>query len=435
MKKVISLSPSILRSELFRNTSLLISGTTFSQLIPILLQPVLRRSFSVEVFGAYSVYVSVIGILVIITSFKYDVPIILSSNEKEADNVFFLSVIINFAFNVMLFGFISGFKYRIASFLNLGNDYVNYLLFVPLGTFLFGFYQSISNWLLRKKLYYSLTINKFIRRGFEGAVQVGLKLAKFPHFMIYGDIIGHFSNVISGIYQILKNGFSFKSFSIPEIRNVVSKYNEYPKYNLLPALMNACSALLPSIFINKFYSMEMLGYMDLSRMLLMVPVALISVSLSSVILQRTTEKYKEQRSVAKELKSIFFVLLGLGIMEIAVILLFGEYLFMIFGNKWGYSSVISNIIVWSCAISFVVNSFYTIFISLEKIKLLSLWQVFYFLSILSLVLFRNLEFLNFLKIYVVIESLCLLIMAALLIFIIRNYEQRLLMKETGQNRP
>jgi O-antigen/teichoic acid export membrane protein len=414
------------RSELLRHSSILISGTTIAQLIPILLQPILRRSFSAEIFGAYSVYLSLVGILVIVCSLKYDVAIILPKKEKEAANVFFLSFFLNIIFNLILFLIIVVWKAKISSYLNLPGNYSNYLLFVPLGTFLFGTYQCINNWLIRKKLYYPVSLNKFIRRSFEGVAQVGFKALQIPHFLLYGDIIGHISNVVSGIYQIWKNGLSIKVTSMIKLKYVFSKYSDYPRYNLIPALLNVSSALLPAIFINKFYSLEIAGYMDLSRMLLTVPVALVSLSLSSILLQRTSEKYKNNLSVTKELKVISLILLALGIFEISVILFFGESIFKIlFGDKWGFSGVIAKTIVWSYALSFIVTSFYSLFISFNKIKLLSIWQVIYFLSILSLIFFRDYSFLEFIKIYVFIEIFCTILMIMLLTWIIARYEKNL----------
>jgi len=415
-----------LKSELLRHSSILISGTTVAQLIPILLQPILRRSFSAEIFGAYSVYLSLVGILVIISSLKYDVAIILPRKEKEAANVFFLSLFFNLIFNIFLFVIIVVGRSKISSFLNLPGSYSNYLLFVPLGTFFFGFNQSINNWLIRKKLYYPISLNKFIRRSFEGVAQVGFKTLQIPHFLLYGDIIGHISNVVSGVYQVWKNGLSVKLFSIIKLKYVFSKYADYPKFNLIPALMNVCSALLPAIFINKFYSLEIAGYMDLSRMLLTVPVALVSLSLSSILLQRTSEKYKNNISVLSELKLVSLILVALGIIEIVVILLFGEPIFKIFfGDEWGFSGIIAKTIVWSYALTFIVTSFYSLFIAFNKIKLLSIWQVIYFLSILSLIFFRDYSFLEFIRIYVFIEVVCTFLMALLIIWIIVKYEKNL----------
>ena len=112
-----------LRSELLRNTSILISGTALAQLIPILLQPVLRRFFSPEIFGAYSVYLSLIGILIVISSFRYELAIILPKKDKEAAGVFFLALTVNLIFNVLLLLIIILWKKKILLFLNL-SDFV-----------------------------------------------------------------------------------------------------------------------------------------------------------------------------------------------------------------------------------------------------------------------------------------------------------------------
>src|SRR5665811_1102024 len=81
---------SLKRSELLKNTSILVSGTAIAQLIPILIQQILRRHYSADIFGAYAVYLSLVGMLAIISSFKYELAIILPRKDKEAANVFFL---------------------------------------------------------------------------------------------------------------------------------------------------------------------------------------------------------------------------------------------------------------------------------------------------------------------------------------------------------
>lgn len=422
MKKV-NVFQSIRKSELLINTSILISGSAIAQLIPILLQPVLRRPFSAEIFGAYSVYLSLVGILVIVSSFKYELAIMLPRKDKEAANVLFLAIFLNLIFNILLLLVIIIWKTNIIHFLNLTDTFAPYLYFVPLGTFLLSSYQSINYWLIRKKCFSPISLNKFIRRSFEGISQVGLKFAKLPHFLLYGDIIGHTANMVSGIYQGRKTGLTFNLLSFEKIKYVFAKYDNYPKFNLLPGLMSACSALLPAIFINKFFSLENAGFMDLSKMLLSIPVALISLSVSSVLLQRTSEKFKNKESILKELLFILVVISIIGILEILVITLFGEELFkFIFGTQWGFSGVISKFLVWSYALNFIVNSFYSLFISMNKIKLLSIWQLFYFLSVLSLVFFKNNSFLDFVKIYVYIEVICAIIIAAFMASIVKNYE-------------
>jgi O-antigen/teichoic acid export membrane protein len=423
----------LLRSELLRNTSILISGTALAQLIPILLQPVLRRFFSPEIFGAYSVYLSLIGILIVISSFRYELAIILPRKDKEAAAVFFLTLILNLLFNILLLFFIILWKIKILMFLNLSEAFANYLYLVPLGTFLFSSYQSINYWLIREKKFFPISLNKFVRRGFEGAAQVVFKFLKISHGLIYGDLIGQIANVFSGIYQGSKSGLSLHMFSPNKIKYVLFKYSEYPKFNIIPAFMSACSYLLPAIMINKFYSAESTGYFDLSKLLLSIPLALIASSISNVLLQRVSEKSKSKLSIRKDLISILFFVSLAVIFEIGIIMFWAEDIFKIlFGNKWEFSGTISKILVWAFAFNFIVSSFSSIFISLKKIKLLSVWQLFYFLSILTLFFFNNLSFSNFLKVYVIIELICCSMITLFIFYVVVNYEKLIPKIEIGK---
>ena len=422
---------SLKRSELLRNTSILISGTAVAQLIPIILQPVLRRYYSPEIFGAYAVYLSLVGILAIASSFKYELAIILPGRDKDAVNVFYLTVFINLLFNVILFILILIWNKDLLNFFNLSDEFTNYLYFVPLGIFFYNLYQSTHNWLVRKKDFFAVSLNKFVRRGTEGVFQIIFRYLKVSNGVIFGDLLGHVANLITGLYQGRKGGLKYSLVSMTKIKYVAEKYSEFPKFNLIPSFMSACSFLLPVILLNKFYSSENTGYFDLSRLLLSIPLALISTSISSVLLQSMAEKFREKKSLLKDILHILIVVVLIGTLEIIVIVFFGVELFkFLFGKSWEYSGKISQILVWAYALNFVVASFSAVFISLNKIKLLSIWQVFYFVSILSLILFKNLLFIDFIKVYVLIEVICYVIMIVMLISVISTYEKNLLAKVT-----
>jgi O-antigen/teichoic acid export membrane protein len=161
-------------------------------------------------------------------------------------------------------------------------------------------------------------------------------------------------------------------------------------------------------------------------MLLSIPVALISISVSSVLLERISNKFKERVSLVKELSRIGLILIFLGLFEILIIKIFGEDLFRIFfGSQWGYSGVLAKILVWSYTLNFIISSFNSLFLSLNRIKLLSLWQLIYFIAILSLILFRNFPFENFVKIYVLVELCSFILLAFFLFTIVSDYERKI----------
>lgn len=420
------------KSELFKNTSILVSGTFLAQLIPILLQPVLRRFYTPDTYGAYSVYLSLIGILVIVSSFKYELAIILPKKDKESANVFLLTVLLSLVFNVVIFISILIWKNQISNFVNLKNDYSNYLYIVPLGTFLFSLYQNANYWLIRKKRYLAISQNKIIRRGTEGIGQVTFKFLGSTSGLILGDIAGHMANVISVNLQIIKSGLNREMFSLNKLRYVFFKYDEYPKYNLIPALLSSCSVLLPTIIINKHYSNEITGFYDLSKLVLSIPFALIATSIGNVLLQRVSDKFKINKSIKRDIIQVFLFVFIVSLVEIVVIYLFGMQIFKIaFGNSWSYSGKISQILVWVYTLTFIFGSLSTIFISLKKIKILSVWQLMHFCAILSLFLITKAKFEEFLSFFVKIEIASYLVILFIIFIVVNNYEKSISDKFTG----
>ena len=414
----------ILKSELIRNTTVLVTGTVLAQLISILLQPFIRRLFSPESFGIFSVYASLIGIITVISSLRFDDAIVLPKADKESINLIGLSLFSNFFINlvILLVLILSG--KRIVSFLNLPETFqIPVLYLIPAGAFLFNTFQSLNFWLIRKRKFYSVSANKLVRRSSEGLFQVGFALAKVYNGLIYSDLIGQFTNVGTAAIQALKNGLKFSLISRNKLRYVARKYSEFPKFNLVPAFMSACSYYIPAVFVNKFFASEAAGFFDLSKLLLSIPLAFVASSFSSVLLQKISEKYKNRESFISDLKPVIMIVLLISFAEILVIMLFGEPLFkFIFGDQWITSGRISKILVWSFVLNFIVSSFSTIFVTMRKIKIYSIWQFLYFIAILSLLFFQHIGFINFLKVYVIIEVVCYFALILVMVNIISRFE-------------
>jgi len=417
----------LLRSELLRSASILITGTLIAQLISLLLQPFLRRFFSPQIFGIYSVYLSLIGIIIVISSLRYDDAIVLPKTDKESTNVLGLALIFSFCFDLLLFIVVLILGGKIITFLNLPSNFPVWILYIiPLSAFLYNSYQCINYWLVRKRKFYAVSVNKLARRGAEGISQVSFALIKNSNGLIYSDIVGQTVNVLTVIFQTFKNGLTFRSISLIKLKYVFRKYKDFPKFNLIPAFMSTCSFMLPPIFINKFFSSESAGFFDLTKLLLSVPLALVATSFSSVLLQRVSEKFNNRQSFLNELRPVILVVGLISLIEILAIVFFGENLFrFIFGDTWIFSGKISKIMVWSFTFNFIVSTFTTIFVSMRKIRTYSMYQLFYFIAILALLFFKNLGFVEFLKIYVIIEVICYTILTAIMIFTITRYEHSL----------
>jgi len=410
----------------FRNILTLSFGIGVSQLIVFVAQLVLRRLYTPEEFGAFDVYFSIFGILVVIAALRYEMAIVLPKTDDKASNLLVLSILFSFVFNILIFLLILFNRNGISRLLSFPDKYSEWLFLLPFTTFLFSSYQAINYWLIRKKAFRQSSINKISRRSVEGTIQVTFGFLKYSYGLVIGDLFGNLLNFVAGLTQIFRQKFSLKFITKENLIYVFKRYIEFPKYNLIPGLLNTLSTALPFLIINKYYGGANTGYFGLSKMVLAIPIALISTAVSQVLFQRITEKRNSRISIKKDINRIAFYLSCLAFAELLVFSLWGvELLTFLFDETWRRSGEFIQIIVFSSAINFVVSPLSIIFVALERIKVQAVWQISYFLLILLLFLFISLPIENFLYAYVAIDIVSYLGYYILMKKVTNKYESSL----------
>ncbi|MBC8146683.1 MAG: oligosaccharide flippase family protein [Bacteroidetes bacterium] len=416
----------IFQSEFLRNVFTLISGTAIAQVILIAMQLILRRIYDIEIFGAFSVYMSIVGILVVISTLRYEMATVLPEKDTDAENIVGLSLLISVFVNIIFLILIIALKGHIINLVNFPIEFSYWLYFVPLSTFLSSSYQAINYWLIRKKAFKASSINKISRRSFEGVVQICFGFLQKPFGLAIGDVFGNLANNISGLIQLRKSNFKFSNINIKTIKKVAKRYIEFPKYQAPPYLLNTISLLLPVFIINRIYSEVETGYFDLSRQILALPLALITISISQVLFQKISEKRNKREKILREILKISKTLALLTIPAIIVLYFWGAELFgFVFSNTWTVSGDYTSILVFSYAIKFIVSPISIVFPALEKIKIASIWQIFYFCSILTLIFLPKIAINDFLIIYVGIELIAYAIYFLMIYKVTQNYDKSL----------
>jgi len=411
----------IISSSIFKNLGVLVSGTFIAQLVVIVFQIFLRRIYSPEDFGAFAVYMSIVGILATVVSLRYEQAIILPRSSEVGQNILKLSVVIAFAFSIILLLFFLFFGNIAVEITNFPVKYSNWLIIIPLSIFVFSVSQSLNYYLIRQKMFAVSSTNKIIRRSFEGFFQISIGKFGYAAGLFIGDLIGQGSVIVRSLLKI-KSGFSF-TLSLDEMKSAAVRYKDFPVKNGIPALLNSLSLLLPIIIINSKFSSEVTGYFDLARMILIIPLSLITASMSQVLLQSFAEKRNSRKSIVKNATGTFISLLVISLFFILIIKFFGEWLFgFVFGSQWSNSGMYASLLVWAFALKFIVSPFNVIFTVFEKIGILSVWQMFYFILILLLYFLKFNTIIDFLKFYVFIEVVSYTVAAMLNIFLIIKYE-------------
>lgn len=415
----------IYNNTLFRNTFVLAGGTVVAQLIPILLQPVLRRIYSPEQFGEFSLYLSLIGILSIVSTFRYDNAIVLPRHDREAAGLVSLSMLISMLTAIVFMTIFLLFHDRIALALHLTKGNHLMLFLVPFSVFQFSWIQIMNFWLIRKSAFAQSSLNKMTRRGAEGVAQLTTGALQYPAGLMAGDLIGGFAGGIAATYRAFRSGLSLQLLHLQPLKEAIVKYRDFPIFNLIPTLLSAVGFQLPVFLMNHYFSREMVGIFDLSRQVLNLPLALLGITISQVLLQNLAEKKNQSQPVISQMKGILIFLFLFIAIEIFVIQLFGPGLFgWAFGDPWRTSGEVSKLLVINFSLNFLMSSVTAVFTAFRRIKLYSIWQVSYFIAITSLVFLSEPTLNAFLRTYVIIDSVMLILGILLAIKVIASYEKQ-----------
>ncbi|MCP4176202.1 MAG: oligosaccharide flippase family protein, partial [bacterium] len=287
-------------------------------------------------------------------------------------------------------------------------------------------YNIINYWLIRKERYKASSLNKVIRRTGESFTQISVGYFGKNIGLVIGDLLGNILNFLYGLILLINSKFPFNQIKIRLTIYAVKKYKQFPIYNLIPYLLEAVSYSIPIFAVNSIFSETEVGFLNLTRQVLIMPSVLIAIAISLVLYKKTTELYINKKSVKKELINIFKPLLVVIFFEIVILLLFGESLFKIlFGNKWQLSGYISKILVFGFISSFIVNPFAVMLWVLNKLKIQAIWQIINFFIIGSLFFFKDLSFINFVKLYSVFLVISYLMYGIIIFRVINKYEQSL----------
>jgi O-antigen/teichoic acid export membrane protein len=414
-----------IKSNLFKNIITLISGTAIAQVVAVLFQLLTRRLYSPEDYGAYAVYFSIVSILIIVSTLQLNRAVVLPKTDKEASALVSLGIQSSIVINLIIFiVFILAGKF-IMQLLNFPLTYKLWFYFIPLHTSVFAAFQMLNFWLIRKKSYKASSGAKVIRRTTEGTGQIGFAYVAPNAGLFLGAFLGQVANVFYIGYISIKTGARLKILSFAASIKLLKMYSEFPKYSTLPMVLNSISLFIPVFFVNILFSSEETGQLDISRMVLALPLALISNSVYQVILQRVAESYRALEPIKAYLLKIMYSLLGMALVGLVLFYFLNEFIFSLFGDQWGQAAKITAVLMFSYAIKFVVSPISAIFISLNKVRIGAMWQVFNFALLFSLLLLNNLVFLDFIKVLVLIELFSYTLHLLLIFFTIKNYERKI----------
>lgn len=362
------------------------TGTTFAQVVTILVSPILTRLYGPEAFGISALFGSITGIIGIIVCLRYNFAIILPDNEKEAVNIMGLSLLIALITSglsavALFFG-----GDELLSLLN-APGLAPYLILMPPFIFIGGIFLALNSWNTRTKHFGRLSIARITNSIVTTSVNLG---AGFAGFTTGGSLIGATflgsaaSTGVLGVQIWRDDRQTFTSnFSLQYVLAGLKKYKKFPLYDSGSALLNNISWQLPALLFSAFFSPAIVGFYALGWRLLQMPMSLVGTAISQVFFQRAAE-LEHGDALAPFAERVFEALLVIGLFPMLILTVVGEELFtVIFGQVWAEAGVYVQILsVWAI-FWFISSPLSTIYLVKEKLEFGLTFNIIIFLTRLA----------------------------------------------------
>lgn len=390
----------LVKSEFVNNITTQLVGTGIAQLIPLLIMPLLTRFYTEKEFALFTSFMAYSAVLVVATGGRYQIAIVLPKNENEGARLFHLSIIITLIYTFILFIL----SLLVFMFFDIKINSNGIIFLIPLYVGFYGIWQSFYYLSVRFKKFKVNAFSKILQSVFSSIVSIILGLVISPIGMVMGKIAGLVSSVFYLHKKLELDKNSTKSITL---KHVAKKYIHYPKYNIIPSLLDTFSLQVLIFLIEYNYSQSDLGYYGLTNLCLMSPLALITVSFKDVFYQKMAMTINSNNiAKARQLfykSTLFLAFIG---MLLSVVLIFrGEYLFtLLFGERWVLSGKFASILSISFLVKLIVSPLSSVLNATNNVKLLSIWQITYFVTTFTTltiaVFYIKADIIFLLKIYV-----------------------------------
>ena len=350
-------------------------GTSIAQVISIAVSPILTRLYSPEDFGVYAFYMSMVSVLAVIATGRYELAIALPKRREEGFQLATLVISLSVVFSSVLFIALYLFKRQLAYF--LGDVTLESYIFIlmPLSVLCIGISLGLMNLGYREHQYAFITFIRIAQNSLTALVSC---LLGWLSSGILGLLLGLlFGQILSAVSFLKRMWFGKDTVDFRSMFEGAKAYKNFLLYSTPMGVLNTLSFNLLQYGLLLFFNSTLLGYYYFAQRLLSLPLDIIMSSFSPVF-------YQELGTTVDKLKLLiksFTIHVFIGIVWVVPFMYVGEDIFgYIFGSQWRQAGEMALFIAPFIVMNFAGGSISVVFPYFQKNDILLYWQIVYTLG-------------------------------------------------------
>lgn len=365
------------RGRFARNVTIFAGGAALGQAVTVLVSPILTRIYTPGDFGVFGVYASILGIVTVIASLRYEYALPLPEEDITAANLMVLCFLLLLVISFSVSGLIYCLRDKILIWANVP-ALRHYLWLIPLGIMGGGVYQILNYWAIRNRDFMRIARTKLSRGVGRAAVQV---VIGFIHAGPLGLVLGQFAGETAGSASLGMAAWKnerdiFKKVNLRGMYQAGLRYKRFPLFSSWADFLEALGLHIPQLFFAGFYGVTVAGWFALGQRVIAAPLNIVVDSVAQVYFG---EAARLSRDDPKSVKRLFLKLTSrlalIGGVPVVIICALATWLFvLVFGSNWEMAGRYVQIMGPMFAIRFIIVPLSHTLNILERQDLYSVWE-------------------------------------------------------------
>ena len=290
------------RSEIIRNSSIVLGGNVLGQAIALLAYPVFTRIYSDSDFGIFAAFMSVSTLLTTLGTGRYEESLVVAKDDKETVHLLGFSLKWLLFFSFFLFAGLFLFRKFIFSIFKM-ESIEPFWYFLPFTVLFTGLNYLLNNLATREKQFTRIAASGLTQNSVNTAVKL---IAGFTGLTRTGLI---FSNALSSLSGNFPYFFSLKKTVMESLRGNWSlerkaalRYIDFPGFYMGRTFLSGFSINLPFLILISVFGEASLGLYSLAFTLLYRPINLFGSSLYTTLFENAASTMRDRKPILPSLK-------------------------------------------------------------------------------------------------------------------------------------
>lgn len=360
-----------------RDAAIVMLGTVVAQILPLLFYPIFTRIYSPADFGTFATIAMIATPLAIIASGTYEQAFLVARTERGVLSLFTFIILRSLLVLGGALAVLSIFHASIAAV--MGDPALELtLLLVPLISFGQIVYNCTSEWLVRRKAFQPLAINRISQSGLLSLPKLGLGISALtPSGLVIGEALGRVIYMLYSGWRIwLKPFVTYRSNSLRRAIAGGRRFRNFPRVMVPDQLVNTFGGSVHILLIGYAFGPTELGFVSLIFSALYLPVTVVSSSIKDVFRQRANAEYVQSGNCRPIYVKLLAPIVLLGILGFGVLFIISPWIFTrVFGDDWARVGDYARILIPMFFFNFVSMSLGGVLVIADRIAVSLRWQV------------------------------------------------------------